>query len=224
MRRIYDLVMTHLLDTDDFFIHCIQRYCAEARLNFFLVEPAWVEAFYDNLAQGLVWPRVLLNMHSEHHQPDEIFHRLIRLAADRNTQVIDPPDRALAAFDKARVHHRLAAAGIRLRHGLVRRRTPAFNNEKNAPCGDSVRIKPSMGYGRRGVLCMHQWMTCPPCRLAGSQLFAPTPLVPRQIMARPLCPVSFVFGPLLQRGNCLRTIIGRHVARSERTEPQTVEK
>src|SRR3546814_8476345 len=46
--------------------------------------------------------------------PDEIFHRLIRLAAERHTQVIDPPDRALAAFDKARVHHRLATAGIRV--------------------------------------------------------------------------------------------------------------
>src|SRR6266567_4408993 len=43
--RIYDLVMTHKLDTDDYFIHCIQRFCAEARLNFFLVEPAWVDVF-----------------------------------------------------------------------------------------------------------------------------------------------------------------------------------
>src|SRR5262245_19847937 len=65
MRRVYDLVMTHLLDADDFFIHCVQRYSAEARLNFFLIEPLWVESFYEHLAQGKVWPRVLLNMHSE---------------------------------------------------------------------------------------------------------------------------------------------------------------
>ena len=156
MRRIYDLVMTHLLDTDDLFIHCIQRYCAEERLSFFLIEPLWVESFYDQLAQGKLWPRVLLNMHSEHHQPDEIFHRLIRLAAERQTHVIDPPDRALAAFDKAQVHHRLASAGIRVPPTIIvpAERTPNFQltEEERGLLGTPFVIKPSMGYGRRGVI------------------------------------------------------------------------
>src|SRR5882672_2479623 len=104
--------MTHKLDADDFFIHCIQRLCAEARLNFFLIEPVWVEMFLNLLQQGRVWSRALLNMHSEHHLPDDIYHRLVKLAAERGTQVIDPPDRALAAFDKARLHPRLVAAGV----------------------------------------------------------------------------------------------------------------
>src|SRR4051794_19373262 len=90
--RIFDVVMTHKLDADDFFIHRVQQYCAEAALSFFLVEPIWVQAFYDGLSKGLLWPRVLLNMHSEHHQPEDIYHQLVRLAAERQTQVIDPPD------------------------------------------------------------------------------------------------------------------------------------
>src|SRR6185436_13367613 len=72
--RTYDLVMTHKLDADDYFIHCVQRQCAEARLNFFLIEPLWVEPFHEALKTGKVWPRALLNMHSEHHQPEEIYH------------------------------------------------------------------------------------------------------------------------------------------------------
>src|SRR5216117_2457567 len=88
--RTYDLVMTHKLDADDFFIHCVQRNCAEARLNFFLVEPLWVEAFFEQFKNGKIWPRALLNMHSEHHQPDEIYHRLVKLAAERGSFVIDP--------------------------------------------------------------------------------------------------------------------------------------
>ena len=92
VKRIYDLVMTHKLDSDDFFIHSIQRHCAEAGLNFFLIEPHWVEAFHIYLQLGEIWPRVLLNMHSEHHQPEEIYHRLVRLAAEKHCQVIDPPD------------------------------------------------------------------------------------------------------------------------------------
>src|ERR1041384_8451013 len=100
--------MTHKLDADDLFIHRRQQHCAEARLNFFLIEPAWVEAFYQGLKERRMWARVLLNMHSEHHLPEDIYHKLIKLAADQHTQVIDPPDRALAALHKARLHPQLS--------------------------------------------------------------------------------------------------------------------
>src|SRR6185295_879221 len=112
MTRVYDLVMTHKLDADDYFIHSVQRLAAEARLNFFLIEPLWVEQFFLYVKEGRVWPRVLLNMHSEHHQPEDIFHRLVDQVAAKGCRVIDPPDQARAAFDKARLHPRLVGAGI----------------------------------------------------------------------------------------------------------------
>jgi hypothetical protein len=154
--RIYDLVMTHKLDADDFFIHCIQRLCAEARLNFFLIEPAWVELFFAHLQQGRIWPRALLNMHSEHHQPDDIFHRLVKLAAERQTQVIDPPDRAQAAFDKSRLHPRLVEAGIPVPWTvIVGRQQPegwTLTEEERVGLGSPFVIKPAMGYGRQGLV------------------------------------------------------------------------
>ena len=156
MPRVYDLVMTHKLDADDFFIHRIQQHCAEARLNFFLIEPLWVEAFHENLLQGRLWARVLLNMHSEHHQPTESFHRLVRLAQERNVLVIDPPDRALEAFDKARLHPRLVSAGIQVPFTVI---VPGdttlgfqLREEDRAALGTPFVIKPSMGYGRNGVV------------------------------------------------------------------------
>ena len=156
MTRIYDLAMTHKLDSDDFFIHCIQRHCAEAGLNFFLIEPRWVEAFYVALQLGEVWPRVMLNMHSEHHQPEEIFHRLVRLAAEKNCQVIDPPDIALAGFDKARLHPRLANAGVKVPETLIVSReqltTFQLGEAERAALGTPFVIKPAMGYGRGGVV------------------------------------------------------------------------
>ncbi len=156
MTRIYDLAMTHKLDTDDYFIHHIQRLCAEARLNFFLIEPAWVELFYEHLKNGKVWPRVLLNMHSEHHQPDDIFHRLINLAASKHTQVIDPPDRAREAFDKARLHPRLVGAGIHVPWtAVVPRERPegwSLSAEEREALGTPFVIKPAMGYGRKGLV------------------------------------------------------------------------
>jgi hypothetical protein len=148
--------MTHKLDTDDYFIHTIQRLCADARLNFFLIEPAWVEVFFEYLQQGKIWTRVLLNMHSEHHQPDDIYHRLVKLAAERNSQVIDPPDRAQAAFDKSRLHPRLVEAGIRVPWTLVvaadRPDDWRLSDEQRAELGVPFVIKPAMGYGRKGLV------------------------------------------------------------------------
>lgn len=148
--------MTHKLDTDDFFIHRIQQHCAERGLNFFLVEPVWVARFYDFYARNELWARALLNMHSEHHLPDDIFHRLVLLAHHKNTRVIDPPDIAQAAFDKARMHERLLAEGISAPYTVIvpqsESSTFCLNPEQRARLGSPFVIKPSHGYGRRGVV------------------------------------------------------------------------
>ena len=90
--------MTHKLDSDDYFIHRIQQHCAEAGLNFFLVEPLWVQRFYEYYARNEIWAKVLLNMHSEHHLPDDIYHRLVLLADTRSLILprITAPPQALA--------------------------------------------------------------------------------------------------------------------------------
>ncbi len=156
MTRVYDLVMTHKLDTDDFFIHRIQRHCAEAGLNFFLVEPLWVQRFYEYYAENKVWAKVLLNMHSEHHLPDDIYHRLVLLAHHKNTRVIDPPDVAQSAFDKARMHERLLAEGFNVPYSIIVPQTATatfrLTDEHRAQLGLPFVIKPSHGYGRRGVI------------------------------------------------------------------------
>jgi hypothetical protein len=148
--------MTHKLDADDFFIHRVQRHCAEHRLNFFLIEPLWVEAFRAALEADRLWARVLLNLHSEHHQPDDVYHRLVRLAAERRTRVVDPPEVALAAFDKARLHQRLVGAGFQVPHTVIvpREQLPTFElaEADRAALGTPFVIKPSLGYGGRGVV------------------------------------------------------------------------
>lgn len=154
--RTYDLVMTHQLDADDLFIHRVQQHCAQRRLNFFLIEPLWVEAFRARLDRGEVRARVLLNMHSEHHQPEDVYHQLVRLASARGTEVIDPLDVALAAFDKARLHPTLATAGFALPPTLIvpRAQMPLWrlSEEDRLLLGTPFIVKPAMGYGRRGVV------------------------------------------------------------------------
>jgi hypothetical protein len=154
--RIYDLAMTHKLDTDDFFIHRVQQHCAERGLNFFLIEPVWTETFLEKLRLGKVWPRVLLNMHSEHHQPEDVFHRIVRLAAERGVKVIDSPDVAQAAFDKARLHSCLVAAGFRVPFTCIVPHAEAAEfkilPEDASRLGLPFVIKPSLGYGKRGVI------------------------------------------------------------------------
>lgn len=156
MARIYDLVMTHKLDADDFFIHRVQQHCAERGLNFFLIEPLWIEAFRIYYELGEVSARVLLNMHSEHHEPDEAYHRLVRLAHERGTRVIDSPDAALAAFDKGRLHPRLVEVGLPVPYSVVVEQAAAgtfrLADAQRTALGNPFVIKPCLGYGRKGVL------------------------------------------------------------------------
>ena len=154
--RVYDLAMTHKLDADDFFIHRVQQHCAERGLNFFLIEPLWAASFLDKFTRSEVWAKVLLNMHSEHHEPEDVYHRLINLAAERKTQVIDPPGVALASFNKATLHPRLAAAGFNVPPTIIvpREQAPTFqlSDADRALLGSPFVIKPSLGYGRRGLV------------------------------------------------------------------------
>ena len=156
MARVFDLVMTHKLDADDFFIHRVQQECARRGLNFFLIEPLWVERFHELLLTDQLWARVLLNMHSEHHDADDIYHRLIRLADARGVQVIDPPDVALGAFDKAALHPRLVAAGLPVPETIIvgpeRAGTLELTAAERELLGTPFVIKPSLGYGRRGLV------------------------------------------------------------------------
>ncbi|MGV3771717.1 MAG: ATP-grasp domain-containing protein [Verrucomicrobiales bacterium] len=148
--------MTHKLDSDDFFIHRVQQHAAELGMNFFLVEPLWVDSFYQRLERGEVWAKVMLNMHSEHHMPDEIYHRLVRLAHDRGVKVIDNPDLARSAFDKAQMHQRLVEHGFPVPNTILvpSQETGSFrlSEEQKAVLGMPFVVKPSMGYGRRGVI------------------------------------------------------------------------
>ncbi|MBI1842493.1 MAG: hypothetical protein HYR88_16770 [Verrucomicrobia bacterium] len=148
--------MTHKLDTDDFFIHRVQFHAARLRLSFFLVEPCWIESFSQKFAQGEVWTKVLLNMHSEHHNPADPFSRLIAMAASRKTQIIDPPETALAAFDKARFHPRILGTGVRAPFTVIVPKAAAgsfrLTDEQKQALGSPFVIKPSLGYGRKGVV------------------------------------------------------------------------
>jgi hypothetical protein len=144
--RVYDVVMTHLLDTDEFFIHRVQQRC----------EPVWLEAFHQALQADRIWARVLLNLHSEHHLPEEPFHRLVRLAQERRVQVVDPLEVARPAFDKARLHPRLLDAGVEVPATVIVDRAAGrdwqLDEGQKALLGSPFVIKPAMGYGRRGVI------------------------------------------------------------------------
>ena len=146
--------------------------------------------------------KVLLNLHSEHHLPDDVYHRLIQLAADRKTRVIDPPEVALASFNKATLHPRLIAAGISVPPTLIVAREQVadlrLSDADRALLGSPFVIKPSLGYGRRGV----RLDATSESDLARSQTTWPDPqlllqrrIEPRSIAGSPAYfRVYFVFG------------------------------
>lgn len=202
MTRVYDLSMTHRLDADDLFIHRIQELCARQRLNFFLIEPLWAEGYYALLQKGLVWSRVLLNMHSEHHQPEELYHRLVRLSSQQGTHVIDHPDTALAAFDKALLHPRLMGGGLYVPYTIFVHHedlaTFHLDDEQRRALGSPFVIKPNLGYGRRGVILdargEEDLMRCQAAWPKGNYLLQRR-IIPRHYEGRPAYfRIFYVFG------------------------------
>src|SRR4051812_50160457 len=99
--------MTHKLDADDLFIHRIQQHCAEARLNFFLIEPAWVETFYQSMQEKKVWTRVLLNFLSDNNRPNVINTKSVKFAWRQITEAFDRPGRPGLRLDKRGLHRNL---------------------------------------------------------------------------------------------------------------------
>lgn len=156
MTRVYDVAMTHQLDADGFFIHVVQRECAERGLDFFLIEPLWVTPFLHAFERDEIWVRSLLNLHSEHHLPQDPFHRLVELADRRKSFVVDPPQIAQAAFDKARLHPRLCEASLQGPPTIIVPRALArefrLTDEDREQLGAPFVIKPGRGYGKKGVI------------------------------------------------------------------------
>jgi hypothetical protein len=154
--RVYDLVLTHALDTDDFFIHRVQRRCAEAGLNFFLVEPLWAAAFLEALQTRAVVVRTLINLHSEHHDPADVFSRLVATAEKLGVRMVDPPSKALPVFDKAAVHPRLLGSGLHVPPTVLVEAAAVESwqptEEERLLLGSPFVVKPSLGYGRKGVV------------------------------------------------------------------------
>jgi hypothetical protein len=70
--------------------------------------------------------------------------------------VIDAPDKARAAFDKARLHPRLVGAGMAVPWTVVVPRDRAadwrLNDTEREAIGRPFVIKPAMGYGRQGLV------------------------------------------------------------------------
>ena len=154
--RKYDLVMTHGLDTDGVFLHRVQERCAAAGLDFFLIEPLWAEAFLKALDEGAVLPRTLINLHSEHHDRTDVFSRLVDRAESLGVRMIDPPSIARACFDKAAMHHRLIEAGITVPPTILLPAAKAAGwrptRDESWLLGSPFVVKPSLGYGRKGVV------------------------------------------------------------------------
>ena len=204
MARVFDLAMTHGLDSDDFFVHRVQERCAQKAMNFFLIEPLWVESFLAFFESGALSVRVLLNMHSEHHNPNEPFHRLVKTAANRGVLMIDDPGVALAAFDKARFHSRLLDAGMPVPTTLIVGRAEveafAFGPALFEKLGSTFVIKPSTGYGRRGVVmdaCRREDLLRSMKEWPGSHYLLQRKILPRQHQGRPVYfRAFFVFGKI----------------------------
>lgn len=151
--KVYDLCLAF---TEEFFSLLIQEACAQARLSFFLIEPHWAQEFLQKLREGEVGVRVLIDMFSDAHAPDDFWYALAREAKASGGHVINDPDIVSQAAHKARFHHGLVERGVPVPPTVIvgRDQLGSFRltEESRSLLGDPFVVKPGWGGGSQGVI------------------------------------------------------------------------
>jgi len=155
-RKTYDVVLSYDCRVEEPFTQFIRRECARNELSFFLLDHIWVKEFLAKLRRGAVRVRVLIDMSSGTFTPGDLFYTVARAVKRRGGKVIDDPDRARIATDKARFHRVLARAGIPVPPTVIVRKDKlaAFRvtPRMRRLLGEPFVIKPGWGGGGDGVI------------------------------------------------------------------------
>jgi len=125
-------------------------------VDFFLVEPCWVDDLARAVEAGRVGVGILCDLASDGTSPGDPYARLAWLARECGVRLVNDPVQAAHFSDKGAAHAALTAAGLPLPFGLTVRAdeldTRVLTPEERGRLGEPFYIKPCHGFACRGVL------------------------------------------------------------------------
>ncbi len=139
---------------DVFFIETLKKECRARDMRFILINESIVKETINDLKEGKLKIKFLLDMVSELTNPKDQFARLSYSAKDSGAKVVNDPDYAKAAADKSITHYDLLKAGILVPYTVIIRDWESarkISKKEKRRLGSSFVVKPALGYGWKGV-------------------------------------------------------------------------
>ncbi len=152
MAQFYNVALVAL---EGYFASRIREYCGQFNLPFFLVDPLWANDFLAKVKEGEIGVRVLIDMASDAHEPDNVYFGLAKAVKAAGGYVINDPDLGAVAAHKGLFHVKLEQNGVPVPKSVVVQRsqleTYRITDELKAQLGVPFVVKPGWGGGALGV-------------------------------------------------------------------------
>jgi len=154
--RVIDLCIGWGPWPGDTFLDLLRKHCAIRRLRCLVCRGENVRSVIRGVEAGRLRVLTCLDLEADFEDPDDLYARLCYAAKDSGAFLINEPDAAKAAQNKAVVHYNFVRAGIPVPYTVVVRNwEPAdfrLTRRERTRLGRPFIIKPARGYGKQGVV------------------------------------------------------------------------
>jgi hypothetical protein len=153
--RPIDLAFGQREEGREAFESWVAEACAARQLTFEVVHDGVVEQLCEDVQAGRARLGMLVDFTARWGIDGDPYVRLCYAVRDAGGRVVGDPDAAVLAENKAVMHHRLLDAGVPVPPSLVLRKWDEdrpLSEAERARLGERIVIKPSKGWGWKGVV------------------------------------------------------------------------
>jgi hypothetical protein len=137
------------------FVAYLQGACKKKKLSFIWISDGNINDIIKKIETNQLHIQVLLDTEATYYKPGDVYSRLCFAVKDASGTVINDPNRADAATDKAFMHYELSSRGFTVPYTVVVRKWESqkfrLSDEEKKNLTPPFIIKPAHGYGQLGV-------------------------------------------------------------------------
>jgi len=152
----YDFALNWSGTLEEDFVKFIREACLAKKLSFLWISDENVKSIARKLELHELMVKTLLDTEAIYNKQGDPYARICYAVKDSGGVVVNDPDRAKVAVDKAVIHYELVNAGIMVPYTVVVRNWEPNNfrltKAERQQLGVPFVIKPALGYGQQGVL------------------------------------------------------------------------
>jgi len=152
----YDFALNWSGTLEENFVKFLKGACAAKKLSFLWISDENVKSIVRKLEHDELVIKTLLDTEASYNKSGDLYARICYAVKDSGGVVVNDPDRAKVAIDKAIIHYELVNAGITVPYTVVVRNWEPNNfklsEAERQQLGVPFVIKPALGYGQQGVL------------------------------------------------------------------------